>query len=654
MPTPETAAKGRALLEKRIAMAPDFVVGVPPVFETVLSSPSRLPRMLVTTGIGTSEGHARHLAELSARRFGQPARFASTGSLRGEAPPGSEQDWLIVFSQGLSANARHALGDVESWAGVVLVTGLSLRSTPEEGLTGEKRDWLESLTERGVVVIEMGCGVEYGALIRVIGSRVGYAVVWSLLRSLAARRLEEVPWLECEASTLSQLQADAVEAAKEAVIEPARRLPRAAQDGDKALADFFAPDRNLVLVSEGGELELAEHLALKISEGMLRPQPRCLDVLQFAHGPVQSLAGRPASFLYFVPASEAATPASETDAWLNRFRATLDPDWHSLCVVRPRAAMPFAALELEAYFDTWVLSVLRETGGDIVDWPGQDREAALYAQGPQLGSNSATAGVRDVRKKGLVFDGEPRWVLEHAVSPEIEEWIKEGRRTALIALGSVEQHGPHLPLGTDRWIADALATGLAARLEDAVALPAIPLGCASEHLDFSGTLHIEPATLEALLLDQVRSLARHGFERVFLFTAHGGNLDALDEMRSRVVEAAAPLVLRIETDLRVGQMQAEAVRAESLEGRSAGPHAGEYETSLVAWLRPGSIRQQTLAPGRLVEPGEGQELFYPSLRPNEESGVLGDPSAAIASRGPRYFKAWLDLLETAYETAFLE
>ncbi len=677
MPHPDTAASGRALLEGRIAAAPAFVSAVPSILDAVLSLPARLPRALVTTGIGTSEGHARHLAEVAARWCGQPARFASTGSLRAGAPLGAENDWLIVFSQGLSANARYALGAIESWAGVILITGLSLLSSeakPEEGLTAEKRAWLTDLTERGVVLIDMGCGCEYGALIRVIGARVGYAVAWSLLRTLAARRLDENAPLACAASTFLQLQSEAAEAAKEIVFERGRLLPPTTGDFDADLAEFFAPEKNLVLVGEGGDMELAQHLALKISEGMLRPLPSCLDVLQFAHGPVQSLAGRPTSFLYFVPASSdlpsltpspasasssaEATSVVDSEAWLARFRATLDPDWHSLCVVRAKAPMPFAALELEAFFDIWVLSVLRETGGDIVAWPGQEREAALYAQGPEIvprsTSNTAHPESNGASHSDVSLGGGGRWSLEDAVSPEVEGWVASGRRTALIALGSVEQHGPHLPLGTDRWIADVLATGLAARLKDAVALPAVPLGCASEHLDFAGTLHVEPATLEAVLRDQLSSLHRHGFERAFLFTAHGGNLDALEEMRTRLVTAAAPLVLRIETDLRVGRMQSEAVAAESIAASAAGPHAGEYETSLVAWLRPGSIRRDSLVPGRLVEPGEGQGLFYPSLRPNAESGVLGDPSAASASRGSRYLSAWLDLLETAYLAAFPE
>ena len=78
---------------------------------------------------------------------------------------GAERDWLVVFSQGLSANARHALQGVDDWGGVVLVTGLSPDLTEAEGLSDEKRRWLEDLEKRGVVRLDLGCGAEYGTLL---------------------------------------------------------------------------------------------------------------------------------------------------------------------------------------------------------------------------------------------------------------------------------------------------------------------------------------------------------------------------------------------------------------------------------------------------------------------------------------------------------
>ena len=643
----ESAARGRELVASRMAAASLVVQSIPSELSVLKALRHRLPRMLVATGIGTSEGHARHLAEVATRFCGQPARFVSTGALAAAPPPGADRDWLIVFSQGLSANARFALSHAEAWRGVILVTGLGMEAGEE--VPAEKASWLDALDRRGVVRVDLGAGTEYGVLLRVIGARAGYAVSWSLLRSLASMRLESAPALTFEAEALRGAQENA-ETRADAIFGP-----------DESVSSFFSSDRTLVLVSEDGALEFVDQLSLKLAEGLLRPRPRAVDVLEFTHGPLQSIAEEPASILYIraaLPGAQASNIAAgrkgrdqEEESWLARFRSTLDPARHWLRVVDASLPWPIAAIELEAIFDVFVLRAITEVETDLVNWPGADREAALYEASPDLPDDHSGAFLNP---SAAYFLAASSVAWESRTWPEAEARVAAGCRTALLGLGSIEQHGRHLPLGTDRWIAEALLQSLEEKLGDAVALPAVPVGCASEHLDFAGTLHIEPATLEALLVDLLRSLSRHGFERAFLFTAHGGNLDALAEMGPRLCESVLPLTLRIETDLRVGAMQSQVVEAEALSPLAAGPHAGEYETSLVAHLRPGSIREEHLVPGRMVEPGEAQGLFYPSLRPNAESGVLGDPSAAIGERGHRYLTAWVDLLISGYRAAFPE
>lgn len=627
------AARGRRLLAERMAVAPGVSSGLPALLPSLEPLCTRLPRMIVTTGLGTSEGHARHLAALANRLLGQPARFEASGALARRTPPGAAADWLVVFSQGLSANARHALVDVEAWGGVVVVTGLPVDAVDDPSWTAgeEKAEWIRALRDRGVVFVDLGAGVEYGSLLRVVGARAGYVVAWSLLRTLAEARLDRdgSRALAFDPERLESVQRRAGQAA-------ARAFPPG-----EAVAPFFAPERPLVLVAEGGASELADQIALKLTEGLLRPRPPVLDVLSYAHGPLQGLAERPASVLYLQGGDDPPAGADGGETWLDRLRTALDPQ-HSLRVVRAELPWPFAAVEVEAVFDHVLARALDETRLDLVDWPGADREAVLYAVGPTPPDPASASRAR--------VEVEPRY--ESRVWPEIEAEIAAGRRTALLGLGSVEQHGPHLPLGTDRWIAEALLARLEARLDDAIALPAIAVGCASEHLDFAGTLHVEPETLEAVLFDLLASARRHGFERAFLFTAHGGNLDALAAMGDRLRARVAPLDLRIGTDQSIGAMQSAVVEAEAIAPIAAGPHAGEYETSVVARLRPGSVRRGALHPGRLVSPGEAQGLFYPSLRPNAETGVLGDPSAASASRGDRYLDAWVELLVAGYAAAF--
>ena len=99
----------------------------------------------------------------------------------------------------------------------------------------------------------------------------------------------------------------------------------------------------------------------------------------------------------------------------------------------------------------------------------------------------------------------------------------------VIPVGSLEQHGPHLPLGTDTAHAEAVAYLAVDLLEDLVAMvgPPVSYGCSDHHLPFGGTLSLSNATLLAVLGDIVRTAAASGFKRVFFLNGHGGNHEAV-------------------------------------------------------------------------------------------------------------------------------
>jgi creatinine amidohydrolase len=177
----------------------------------------------------------------------------------------------------------------------------------------------------------------------------------------------------------------------------------------------------------------------------------------------------------------------------------------------------------------------------------------------------------------------------------------------VVPLGATEQHGPHLPLGTDTIIASALCAGL----PDAVIAPTLPYGSSGEHAGFPGTLSIGQAALSHVLVELTRS---SGFERVLFVSAHGGNAEplaaAVRELRSegRAVWAWSP---RWEGDA----------------------HAGRIETSLMLALAPelvGPARDAgNVAPLAELMP----RLRAEGVRAVSANGVLGDPSGASASEG---------------------
>jgi creatinine amidohydrolase len=317
----------------------------------------------------------------------------------------------------------------------------------------------------------------------------------------------------------------------------------------------------------------------------------------------------------------------------------LDPERHRLVTLAATLPGFLAIFEHEACLGALVLAALEHAGIDPSRWPGRGADGPLYELRAEVRSTPASRG-------------EPRAELESLTWPELEGALAAGRRLAVLPLGATEQHGPHLPFATDRWIADALAERFCARVPTAVRLPALGLGASSEHLSFPGTLSLGEDTLGAVLADLARALARHGFEDIFCFSAHGGNLRLLRERRDELESAAEPArwIAVADHDALNARLFGLA-GAHGVPAAAAGHHAGEIEASIIAGLRPGALHRAALAPGLLDTPADVQSIFYPDLRAHAPSGTVGDPRAASPDRAALYLDAWADELVAAYAGA---
>ena len=212
-------------------------------------------------------------------------------------------------------------------------------------------------------------------------------------------------------------------------------------------------------------------------------------------------------------------------------------------------------------------------------------------------------------------------VLRERTSAQVRELVRDGRApTVVVPVGSIEQHGPHLPLDTDTRIAEAVAAAAVAELPGNVLLaPALSYGASGEHQGFAGTISLGTATLTAVLVEYGRS-ACDWASRVVYVNGHGGNLDAL---------RAAVHVLRNE-DRDAAWCSCSVADADA--------HAGHTETSVLLHLCPDAVRTQDWVRGNT----ESLADLLPRMREGglaavSESGVLGDPTTATAAAGQRIF-----------------
>lgn len=234
-------------------------------------------------------------------------------------------------------------------------------------------------------------------------------------------------------------------------------------------------------------------------------------------------------------------------------------------------------------------------------------------------------------------------LLEELTWPGVESAIENGTRTAVVAVGSVEQHGPHLPLIMDTLAGDELARRVAEKLGDALAAPTIRPGCSGHHMDFPGTITIPPETLMDTIRAYCRSLDEHGFEHVVLVPTHGGNFAPINTVAPEIArEVEASVIALAELDELMELMNA-GLREAGVEYQEPVIHAGAAETAIVLAIAEGLVRTDELRVGHEGDVAVSR-LLSEGFRAITETGVLGDPREATPEAG----EAILERIADAY------
>src|ERR1700734_1993515 len=220
--------------------------------------------------------------------------------------------------------------------------------------------------------------------------------------------------------------------------------------------------------------------------------------------------------------------------------------------------------------------------------------------------------------------GRTKYYYQHYTWPEMRELVKQ-QPVVVLPIGSVEDHGRHLPLDVDNFLIGSI--------------------CEEHHMDFPGTIDIAMEHLLHFVLDITRSVARHGFTRILLADGHGSNMPILDLVARRTV---------LETEALCGafiwpSLAKEAIeRVRESEKPGGMAHACELETSLYLYLDPTRVQMDKaekeigMPPSRFI----WMDLMNPSpvllmdrWSRFSKSGVVGDPTLATREKGEKIFNA---------------
>ena len=246
-----------------------------------------------------------------------------------------------------------------------------------------------------------------------------------------------------------------------------------------------------------------------------------------------------------------------------------------------------------------------------------------------------------------------KYRYEEFTWPEIREAVAQNR-VAVLPVGTVEQHGPHLPLVTDVLTAGEMSRLAVERApKESVLLPPVYYSFNEHHMDFPGTIAIEGQTIINYVTDIGRSLAHHGFRKILLVNGHGSNVPFLDiaarniTIRTEAICAMVPWWNLIPKEL------LRELRESEYPGGMA--HGCELETSVLLHLRPDLVQMEKAEKDISFQ---ATEFFYWDLQAPSpvffqewfsrysRTGTVGDPTKATAEKGKRFVEAVVERLVT--------
>jgi len=238
--------------------------------------------------------------------------------------------------------------------------------------------------------------------------------------------------------------------------------------------------------------------------------------------------------------------------------------------------------------------------------------------------------------------------------PELQELSQKGT-IVVVPLGSTEQHGPHLPTGTDSQIISAICTKAAEKVAkdiSIVVLPTFAVGASSHHMEFFGSLTLQPQTFLNTTYEICESAIYHGFKKFTIVNGHGGNSPIARLLASQIGRNHEVTAISFDYwDVVLHSEQGKEIKGIFEEGPSAVPgHAGQFETSMQMFLNPqlvDSISEELCLVKSRRETPKGM-FVYTTFQRETKKGYFGNPSLASKDKGRKSFNLIVECLSNLF------
>ena len=237
---------------------------------------------------------------------------------------------------------------------------------------------------------------------------------------------------------------------------------------------------------------------------------------------------------------------------------------------------------------------------------------------------------------------------------DIESIGNEDGSILIVPVGSIEQHGHHLPVATDSILVDAIAELGADRVAGDIPILKTPpfwSGFSPHHMAFGGTITLDFDVMLSALENIADSALDNGFDALLLLNGHGGNISLISAAVSVIGNQHDDVQVLGLTYFQLASQFDEKVRESDIGGMS---HGGEFETSLMMHLRPDLVDEDQLKAPMLEEPYDlgtqdllesGPLAVYRGFEEYSETGAIGAPELASAEKGKKIHELLGDELE---------